>query len=147
MPVILTEDIAPWIPEGVGVEPSPKKGTSRHIKTPCLGFFASPVSRQGESTKMVKRRRQFLKAWPLALEKCCRGPDRSITAGKLQDFLRRLASNQAIPGQNLSKGNPTVAVQLCFACVLDCFGYVSRFLPSWYTVNGILQTAAKQTEQ
>jgi len=43
MPVILTEDIAPWIPEGVGVEPNPKKAhqdTSRHL----VWDFLPPLS-------------------------------------------------------------------------------------------------------
>ena len=38
MPVILTEDIAPWIPEGVGVEPNPKKA---HQDT-LFGIFCLP---------------------------------------------------------------------------------------------------------
>ncbi|CAK9100562.1 unnamed protein product [Durusdinium trenchii] len=55
----------------------------------CAGFLAFALRRrQGEATPLVKRRRQFLKEWPLALERCSRGPDRSMTAGKLHDFLQ-----------------------------------------------------------
>ncbi|CAK9100504.1 unnamed protein product [Durusdinium trenchii] len=62
-------------------------------KTDLLDSLNKPLelhSRQGEATPLVKRRRQFLKEWPLALERCSRGPDRSMTAGKLHDFLQRL---------------------------------------------------------
>eukprot|EP00438_Fugacium_kawagutii_P017000 Skav232630 [mRNA] locus=scaffold12:172875:181436:+ [translate_table: standard] len=56
----------------------------------CAGSLAFAMRRrQSETTPLVKRRRQFLKEWPLVLERCARGPDRSITAGKLHDFLQK----------------------------------------------------------
>jgi len=44
-----------------------------------LSFFLR--RRRSQRTPLVKRRRQFLKEWPLALENCSRGPDRSMSAG------------------------------------------------------------------
>ena len=41
-------------------------------------------------TPLAKRRRQFLKEWSLPRKTCSRGPDRSLTAGKLHDFLQFL---------------------------------------------------------
>jgi len=51
-----------------------------------LSFFLR--CRRSQRTPLMKRRRQFLKEWPLALESCSRGPDRSMSAGQLQDFLQ-----------------------------------------------------------
>eukprot|EP00435_Cladocopium_sp_Y103_P060611 s97_g22.t1 len=53
-----------------------------------LGFALR--RRQGERTPLAKRRRQFFKEWRLnlALQQCDRGPDRSMTAGKLLEFLQ-----------------------------------------------------------
>lgn len=58
-----------------------------------LGFFAGSLAfawrlRQGQRTPLSKRRRQFLKEWPLPRQPCERGPDRSMTAGQLQDFVQ-----------------------------------------------------------
>lgn len=44
--------------------------------------------RQGQRTPLSKRRRQFLKEWQLLVEPCDRGPDRSMTVGKLHDFVQ-----------------------------------------------------------
>eukprot|EP00913_Durusdinium_trenchii_P006490 g6100.t2 len=56
-----------------------------------LGTLAGSLAffwrrRQSRRTPLWKRRRQFLQEWPLRLKPCERGPDRSITAGELQDF-------------------------------------------------------------
>eukprot|EP00913_Durusdinium_trenchii_P013667 g12834.t1 len=61
--------------------------------TPVEGQTQSSLAfalrrRQGEKTPLVKRRHQFCKEWALAFKPCRRGPDRSMTAGKLQDFLQ-----------------------------------------------------------
>lgn len=44
--------------------------------------------RQAKRSPLAKRRRQFFKEWHLALQRCDRGPDRSMTAGKLLEFLQ-----------------------------------------------------------
>eukprot|EP00435_Cladocopium_sp_Y103_P059516 s1118_g21.t1 len=55
----------------------------------CTGLLAFAFRRrQGEKTPLTKRRRQFLTEWPLAPARCDRGPDRSMTAGQLLDFLQ-----------------------------------------------------------
>ena len=61
------------------------------LPTPCPFYPKVCHSlRQGEKTPLVKRRSRFLAEWPLALAHCDRGPDRSMTAGKLLDFLQLL---------------------------------------------------------
>lgn len=52
-----------------------------------LGWSAFAFRRRAR-TPLAKRLRQFLKEWPLQLQSCPRGPERSITVGKLQDFLQ-----------------------------------------------------------
>ncbi|CAL1129342.1 unnamed protein product [Cladocopium goreaui] len=57
----------------------------------CTGLLAFALRRrQGERTPLAKRRRQFLREWPLAVARCDRGPDRSMTAGQLSDFVQLL---------------------------------------------------------
>ncbi|CAK8996373.1 Extracellular matrix protein FRAS1 [Durusdinium trenchii] len=44
---------------------------------------------RGTRTPLAKRRHEFLQEWqPLALQRCSRGPDRSMSAGKLQRFVQ-----------------------------------------------------------
>ena len=59
-------------------------------------YLSGKPGRQVGSTPLAKRRRQFLKEWTLAPGRCSRGPDRSMTAGKLHDFLQHLGRNRAI---------------------------------------------------
>eukprot|EP00438_Fugacium_kawagutii_P008959 Skav215555 [mRNA] locus=scaffold3091:212800:237229:- [translate_table: standard] len=55
----------------------------------CAGFLAFAWRcRLSHRTPISKRRRQFLKEWPLPRQPCERGPDRSMTAGQLQDFVQ-----------------------------------------------------------
>ena len=49
--------------------------------------------RQSQRTPLAKRRWQFLKEWSLMVERCSRGPERSLTVGKLHDFLQLLWEN------------------------------------------------------
>ena len=66
-----------------------------------VGVFSCPArdwgrlfsTRQGQRTPLSKRRRQFLKEWPLPCQACARGPDRSMMAGQLQDFVQFLGWN------------------------------------------------------
>ncbi|CAK8995424.1 LINE-1 retrotransposable element ORF2 protein (ORF2p) (Long interspersed element-1) (L1) (Retrovirus-related Pol polyprotein LINE-1) [Includes: Reverse transcriptase [Durusdinium trenchii] len=60
--------------------------SAQGLSTGSLAFALR--RRQGEKTPLVKRRHQFCKEWALAFKPCRRGPDRSMTAGKLQDFLQ-----------------------------------------------------------
>ncbi|CAK9068655.1 unnamed protein product [Durusdinium trenchii] len=53
----------------------------------CTGAVAFALRRRSR-TALAQRRRQFLKEWPLALQRCGRGPERSMSAGQLQDFLQ-----------------------------------------------------------
>ncbi|CAK9117949.1 unnamed protein product [Durusdinium trenchii] len=56
----------------------------------CTGSFCFALRRrQGTRTPLAKRRHEFLQEWqPLALQRCSRGPDRSMSAGKLQRFVQ-----------------------------------------------------------
>lgn len=54
----------------------------------CTGALAFALRRRQGRTPLVKRYRQFFKEWPLALECSNRGPERSMAAGQLQDFIQ-----------------------------------------------------------
>ena len=50
---------------------------------------SSHLARQGR-TPLAKRHQQFFKEWPLVRQRSSRGPERSMAAGQLQDFLKPL---------------------------------------------------------
>ncbi|CAE7381871.1 SCUBE1 [Symbiodinium necroappetens] len=52
------------------------------------GAVGFALRQRQDRTSLEKRCRQFFKQWPPVLQRCSRGPDRSITAGQLQDFLQ-----------------------------------------------------------
>eukprot|EP00435_Cladocopium_sp_Y103_P048474 s470_g14.t1 len=53
----------------------------------CVGSSHFCLRRRlGSQTPLAKRRRRFLKEWPLIQTPCSRGPDRAIKAGQLHDF-------------------------------------------------------------
>eukprot|EP00435_Cladocopium_sp_Y103_P063625 s183_g25.t1 len=59
----------------------------------AVGIIAGSVAfawrcRQGQRTPLFKRRRQFLTEWLLRVSPCDRGPDRSMKAGQLYDFVQ-----------------------------------------------------------
>ena len=66
---------------------------SSHSLLSCeLVLAFSPCCQSRARTPLAKRLRQFPKEWPLQLQSCPRGPDRSIAVGKLLDFLQLLRS-------------------------------------------------------
>lgn len=54
----------------------------------CAGTLGFALRQRQDRTSLEKRCHQFFKQWPPVLQRCSRGPDRSITAGQLQDFLQ-----------------------------------------------------------
>ncbi|CAE7667597.1 scube2 [Symbiodinium sp. CCMP2456] len=52
------------------------------------GAVGFALRQRQDRTSLEKRCHQFFKQWPPVLQRCSRGPDRSITAGQLQDFLQ-----------------------------------------------------------
>ena len=103
-----------------GRQKSHRTTVQNFVRSDVVQQFSVSGVRQGERTPLAKRRRQFLTEWPLALARCDRGPDRSMAAGQLLDFLQLLGILLAAGRSCLAWFGPQ------FRLGLPCAGLVVR---------------------